>query len=99
MEEEPMSGGLNDLVPKDDLHWDCETNTYSILSKKDTSDVIEACVRLGMTKEKEIIKVLEEYERVKAGELLFKRFLSGGVGVYEFDEQDCPVFEPVRDGH
>lgn len=91
-----MSGGLNELVPRDELHWDSETNTYSILSKNETSEVIRACVRVGMTKEKEIIKVIEEYERVRSGQLLFRRFLSGSIGVYDFDEENCPIFEPVR---
>lgn len=91
-----MSGGLNDLVPKDELHWDRESNAYTILSKEETSNVIRACVRVGMTDEKKIIRVLEEYERVRAGELLFRRFLAGSIGVYGFDQQDCPVFEPVR---
>lgn len=91
-----MSGGLNQLVPRDDLHWDEETNTYNILSKKEVSEVVKACVLVGMQDEKAIIKVIEEYERVRSGELLFKRFLSGNIGVYDFDEEGCPIFEPLR---
>lgn len=92
-----MSGGLNQLVPQDELHWDSDTNTYNILSKDETAKVIRACVRVGMTNEKEIIKVLEEYERVRSGELLFKRFLNGSIGVYDFDAEGSPIFEPVRE--
>lgn len=92
-----MSGGLNELVPKDELYWDRETNTYNVLSKDEMSEVIKSCVRVGMKTEADIIKVLEEYERVRAGELLFKRFLLGTIGVYEFAEDDSPIFEPLRD--
>lgn len=93
-----MSGGLNQLVPRDDLNWDGETNTYSILSKEEVAEVVKACVRVGMTGEKAIIKVIEEYERVKSGQLLFRRFFSGDIGVYDFDEGGCPIFEPLREG-
>lgn len=97
MEKKPVSG-LNDLVPKDDLHWDRETDTYRILSKEDTDEVIRACLRVGTTDQKDIVKVIEEYERVRAGLLLFRRFLEGSIGVYEFGEDGSPIFETIRGG-
>lgn len=93
---EKIMSGLNDLVPRDELHWDSQTDTYSILSKEQTSDVIRACVRVGMEDERDIIKVIEEYERVRSGQMLFKRFLEGSIGIYEFEKDGSPVFEPVR---
>lgn len=91
-----MSRGLNELVPKDDLYWDRETNTYNVLSKDELSEVIKACLRVGMDSESDIIKVVEEYERVRAGDLLFRRFFLGRIGVYEFAEDNSPIFEPLR---
>lgn len=91
--------GLNELVPKDELNWDEETGAYTILSKSQRDNLIQACLRVGMKKPKDILKVIREYENVKSGELLFSGFLSGKLGIYEFSPDGNAVFEPVRSNH
>lgn len=91
-----MAGGLNELVPKDELNWDPDTNDYTILSKTQVDNVMQACLRVGMKRPKDILKVLNEYENIRAGELLFNGFLSGKLGVYEFSPDGSAVFEPIR---
>lgn len=93
-----MAGGLNELVPKDELNWDPDTNDYTILSKTQVDNVMQACLRVGMKRPKDILKVLNEYENIRAGELLFNGFLSGKLGVYEFSPDGSAVFEPIRSG-
>lgn len=87
---------MNDLVPPDELHWDDESKSFGILSKSETEELIEACFRTGLKKSRDILKVVREYETVRSGQLLFKQFMSGGVGIYGFDEAGSPIFEPVR---
>jgi len=93
-----MRKGLNDLVPVDDLHWDSETGTYAVISKEQAEEVVRACFMIGMEDPKDILKVIREYEVVNGGNLLFKQFLSGRIGINGFDESGSPVFEPIRRG-
>lgn len=85
------------LVPVDELHWDDSTKSFNVLSRDQTEQVVEACLRIGMNKKDDVLKVVKEYETVMAGVLLFKEFLGGRVGVYEFSDAGEPIFEPVRD--
>jgi len=93
MEDERM----NALVPLDQLHWNEDTKSFGVLSKSQTDEVIEACVRIGLREPGQISNVLSEYERVMSGQLLFGQFLSGNLGIYEFDEEGSPIFEAVRE--
>lgn len=87
---------MNALVPPDQLHWSAEMNSYTLLSKKETEDLIGACLRTGLEDIKEIMKVVIEYEKVRSGQLLFDQLLAGNIGIYEFDEEGSPVFESIR---
>jgi hypothetical protein len=59
-------------------------------------EVIEACFRTGINDTKKILKVVKEYEKMKSGQLLFEQFLSGNIGIYDFEEDGSPVFESIR---
>lgn len=87
---------MNGLVPPDQLHWNEDAKVYTLLSQKEMDTLIEACFRTGLTKEKDIVKVVHEYEKVRSGQLLFDQFLSGNIGVYEFSEDGSPIFELIR---
>jgi hypothetical protein len=92
MEERRMNG----LVPPDQLHWSDDLKCYTIISPKETDDLIEACFRTGIKDAKQILNVVKEYEKVRSGQLLFGQFLAGNIGIYEFDEDGSPVFESIR---
>ena len=49
---------MNQLVPVDELHWDESTKSFNVLSREQTEEVIEACLRLGMKKKSDILKVV-----------------------------------------
>ena len=87
---------MNGLVPPDQLHWNEDLNCYTIISKKETDDLIEACFRTGLRDAGDIVKVVKEYEKVRSGQLLFDQFLAGNIGVYEFEGDGSPVFETIR---
>jgi hypothetical protein len=89
-------GSMNGLVPPDQLHWSAELKCYTIISRREMDDLIEACFRTGMREASEIVKVVKEYERVRSGQLLFDQFLAGNIGVYEFEEDGSPIFEKIR---
>ena len=87
---------MNGLVPPDQLHWNEDLKAYTLLSVKETETLIEACFRTGITDQKDIVKVVQEYEKVRSGQLLFDQFLSGNIGIYDFEEDGSPIFESVR---
>jgi hypothetical protein len=92
MEERIMNG----LVPPDQLHWSDDLKCYTIISQKETDELIEACFRTGIKDAKQILNVVKEYEKVRSGQLLFGQFLAGNIGIYEFEEDGSPVFESIR---
>lgn len=87
---------MNGLVPPDQLHWNEDVKSYTLLSKKETDDLIEACFRTGLKDIKDILKVVKEYENIRSGQLLFDQLLAGNIGIYDFDEDGSPVFESIR---
>jgi hypothetical protein len=87
---------MNGLVPPDQLHWNEDLNCYTIISRKETDDLIEACFRTGLRKADDIVRVVKEYEKVRSGQLLFDQFLAGNIGIYEFEGDGSPVFETTR---
>ncbi len=88
---------MNNLVPPDQLNWDEKTGSYGIISNKETDDLIEACFRTGLNRPEDILKVVREYEKIRAGKLLFDQFMAGNIGIYEFDDEDSPIFESVKE--
>lgn len=88
-----MMRELNELVPADDLHWDAEAKCFGIISKKETDAIVRACMRSGMEEPRDILKVVNEYEVIRAGNLLFNRFISGSISISGFDESGSPIFE------
>lgn len=87
---------MNGLVPPDQLYWNEDVNSYTLLSKKETDNLVEACFRTGLNAVQDILKVIKEYEKIRSGQLLFDQFLAGNIGIYEFDEDGSPVFESIR---
>lgn len=87
---------MNGLVPPDQLHWNEDVKLYTLLSKKETDNLVEACFRTGLNKVQEILKVVNEYEKIRSGQLLFDQFLAGNIGIYEFDDDGSPIFESIR---
>lgn len=87
---------MNGLVPPDQLHWNEDVKSYTLLSKKETDSLIEACFRTGLKDVKDILKVVKEYEKIRSGQLLFDQFLAGNIGIYDFDEDGSPAFESIR---
>jgi hypothetical protein len=87
---------MNGLVPPDQLHWNEDLNCYTIISQKETDDLIEACFRTGLRDAGDIARVVKEYEKVRSGQLLFDQFLAGNIGIYEFEGDGSPVFETTR---
>lgn len=89
---------MNEMVPLDDLHWDRENKRFNILSPEDTKKVLKSCVRDGVDNPADILKVVNEYEVMRAGILIYERFFSGAVRVCGFEEDGSPVFEPNPSG-
>lgn len=87
----------NPLVPPDQLNWDASSKTYKVLSSTELNSLIESCFRTGLHEFSDITKVVREYERVRSGHLLFEQFLSGKIGIYEFDDEGSPIFESLRE--
>lgn len=94
-----MRSGLNELVPADDLHWNDDDKCFGILSKKETDDLILACMKAGLDDPRDILKVVKEYEFVRAGNLLFGRFMNGSIGISGFDESGSPIFASERNSN
>lgn len=88
-----MRNGMNEMVPLDDLHWDRESKRFNILSPEDTKKVLRSCVRDGVDNPADILKVVNEYEVMRAGMLIYERFFSGAVRVCGFEDDGTPVFE------
>jgi hypothetical protein len=95
MESSKMN--MNSLVPSDQLQWNEDTKSFGLMSKAQVEELIEACLRVGIKDSSKILKILAEYEDVLSGQVLFNQFLSGNLGIYEFDEGGSPVFEPIRE--
>jgi hypothetical protein len=89
---------INKLIPADDLHWDSDSQRHVVLSQDQVDSLIKACFRFGL-KDREIKSIIEEYNLIKSGELLYRHFIKGNIGVYELDKNGKPIFESPRPGH
>lgn len=88
-----MRSDLNNFVPMDDLNWSEDSRSYAILSDEEQREIVKACVASGLNSPKDIAKVVKEYETVRAGVLIFKKFMEGRLGICGFDASDSPIFE------
>lgn len=80
---------LNKLIPADDLHW-VEGEGFVLLS----SDEVDEIIRVGRDQEmqeNDIIKMIRWYESVRAGAVLCKNVMSGGIRIHHFENNE-PVF-------
>lgn len=85
---------INNLIPADDLYWCEEENQYGLLSMEEIDSLLQACTEQGMTEDNmgDIMKLIRWCETIRAGQLLWKNFVAGRIGVYKFDEDGEPVF-------
>ena len=85
---------LNKLIPADDLHWCEEEGQYILLTMDEIDDIMKACAEQGMTTDNadDVLKIIRWCESIRAGQLLWKNFVAGGIGVYGFDEKNEPIF-------
>lgn len=80
---------LNKLIPADDLHW-VDGEGFVLLS----SDEVDEIIRVGRDQdmsEDDIIKMLRWCEGVRAGMVLCKNVMSGGIRIHHFENYE-PVF-------
>ena len=68
-----MDDFINKLIPADDLHWDSDSQRHVVLSQNQVDRLIKACFRFGL-KDREIKSIIEEYNLIKSGELLYRHF-------------------------
>lgn len=92
---------INTLIPADDLHWCEEEGQYTLLSMGEIDDILKACAEQGMTEEhmEDVMKVVRWCENIRAGQLLWKNFVAGGIGIYDFDDQNEPIFGKYEDNN
>jgi hypothetical protein len=60
-------------------------------------DIIASCVAQDIKELDDIFKVIQWCGSVRIGEILWKNFLSGSVGIVGFDGQGEPKFSPRKD--
>lgn len=77
---------VNKLIPADDLHW-IDGEGYVMLSLEEIDDIIRVGENHEMS-EDEIFKMVRWCERVRAGQLLYKNVMSGGLRIHDFDGDD-----------
>lgn len=81
---------LNKMIPADDLHWSGEEDGFTLLNLDEIDDIIRLCKSQDM-EEDNILKVIRWCESVRAGQLLAKNVMSGGIRIHSFDG-DQPIF-------
>lgn len=79
---------INKLIPADDLHWS-DSDGFTMISIEEVKDIIQVGYDNDMN-EDEILKMLRWSENVRAGQLLYKNVMSGGLRM-RFDG-DEPIF-------
>jgi hypothetical protein len=93
LERNPMYKQIiNNIIPADDLHWSDEDGKYVSLSRDEIDEVIASCLQHGMEDISDITKVINWCGNVRIGQILWKNFLSGSVGISGFDEHNEPRF-------
>lgn len=85
---------LNKMIPADDLHW-VDGEGFTLLSVEEVKDIIQACGAQDMS-EDNIFKTIRWCENIRAGQLLWKNVMSGGILIHHF-ENDEPVFARNED--
>lgn len=88
---------INNIIPADDLHWDGEEKRYVSISPEETQEIIEACLKSGITELPEVYKFVQWCGYIRVGEILIKNFLAGSLTVSGFDEHDSPYFKPNKE--
>lgn len=79
---------INKLIPADDLHWS-DSDGFTMVSIEEVEKIIQVGYDNDMD-EDEILKMLRWSENVRAGQLLYKNVMSGGLRM-SFDG-DEPIF-------
>lgn len=79
---------VNKMIPADDLHWS-DSDGYTMLSIEEVDDIIRVGDKNEMD-EDDILKMVRWAESVRAGQLLYKNVMSGGLRI-RFDS-DEPIF-------
>jgi len=87
---------INNIIPADDLHWDELEKKYVSLSAEETQEIINSCLKQGMTDLKNIYKVVSWCSEIRVGQLLWKNFLLGSVKINGFDMDNEPMFSPNK---
>lgn len=80
---------LNRMIPADDLHW-VPDEGFVLLSIEEIDDIIRVGRDQDMT-EDDIFKMVRWCESVRAGQVLCKNVMSGGIRIHHFDNNE-PVF-------
>ena len=88
---------INNIIPADDLHWDEIENKYVSLSEKETQEIVAACISHGMKDVNDVFKVVHWCGSVRVGQILWRNFLQGSVGICGFDENNEPLFTPYKE--
>jgi len=88
---------INNIIPADDLHWCEDEGRYVSLSREEVDDIIASCLHQGIEELAEIMKVINWCGNVRIGQILWKNFLTGSVGIAGFDEQNEPRFMPRKE--
>jgi len=68
---------INKMIPADDLHWS-DSDGFTMLSLEEVDDIIQVGRDNDMD-EDDILKMLRWSENVRAGQLLYKHVMSGGL--------------------
>jgi len=80
---------LNRLIPADDLHW-VPDEGFVLLSMEEVDEIIRVGRDQDML-ENDILSMVRWFESVRAGQVLCKNVMSGGIRIHHF-ENDEPIF-------
>jgi len=83
---------LNNIIPADDLFWDEIEKKYVALSKEETEDIILSCMRENFDNFEDIYKMINWCAKIRIGNILWKNFISGSIGINDFDTEEEPMF-------
>jgi hypothetical protein len=85
---------VNGLIAADDLHWCEEEQKYILLTMEEVDGILQACADQGMNEDQieDVMKVVKWCESIRAGQLLWKNFVAGHIGIYGFDDKNEPMF-------
>ena len=81
---------LNKLIPADDLHW-VDGEGFRMMSEDEVLYIIDVCKEQNM-EDDDIFKTVRWCESVRAGQLLVKNVMAGGIRIHHFDENNQPTF-------